>query len=166
MNKNELIEAIQQTIVPNGKKGITAESLANLLMEMVNATPEGGSGGSGQIVFYAGMPTGETHEALEMPIFEPTPEQKAHNVEMFNTVKSLPYMPTVSVDLSEYYATIMGADVGIDVTGLRANATTFLAMYIPKELAQLEGLGQEAISISGILECFIFADGTLTLGGF
>ena len=45
MTKNELIEAINATIVPNGQKAITAESLANLLMEMVNATPEGGNGG-------------------------------------------------------------------------------------------------------------------------
>ena len=44
MTKNEIIEAINATIVTNGQKGITAESLANILLEMVNATPEGGSG--------------------------------------------------------------------------------------------------------------------------
>ena len=46
MTKAEIIEAINATIAPNGVKGITAESLANILTEMVNATPEGG-GGSG-----------------------------------------------------------------------------------------------------------------------
>ena len=59
MNKTELIDAIQQVITPNGKKAISAESLANLLIEMVNATPEGGNGGSGQVVFYMGMPNEE-----------------------------------------------------------------------------------------------------------
>lgn len=42
MTKKEIIEAINATIVPNNVKGITAESLANILIEMVNA--EGGSG--------------------------------------------------------------------------------------------------------------------------
>lgn len=46
MTKNEIVEAINATIAPNNVKGITAESLANILTEMVNATPEGG-GGSG-----------------------------------------------------------------------------------------------------------------------
>lgn len=42
MTKKEIIEAINATIIPNNVKGITAESLANILIEMVNA--EGGSG--------------------------------------------------------------------------------------------------------------------------
>lgn len=45
MTKQEIINAINATIVANGQKGITAESLKNILNEMVNATPEGGSGG-------------------------------------------------------------------------------------------------------------------------
>lgn len=47
MSKQEILDAINATIVPNGQKGITAESLANILTEMVNAAGEGGSGGSG-----------------------------------------------------------------------------------------------------------------------
>ena len=38
MTKNEIIEAINATIAPNNQKGITAESLANILIEMVNAS--------------------------------------------------------------------------------------------------------------------------------
>lgn len=45
MTKQEMLDAINSTIVANGQKGITAESLNNILNEMVNATPEGGSGG-------------------------------------------------------------------------------------------------------------------------
>lgn len=56
MTKQEIIEAINSTIVANGQKGITAESLNNILNEMVNATPEGGSGegsGDGLLKVYA-----------------------------------------------------------------------------------------------------------------
>lgn len=45
MTKQEILEAINATIVTNGQKGITAESLANILTEMTNAAGEGGSGG-------------------------------------------------------------------------------------------------------------------------
>lgn len=44
MTKQEILDAINATIVANGQKGITAESLANILVEMVNAAGEGGSG--------------------------------------------------------------------------------------------------------------------------
>lgn len=46
MNKAELLTAIDATIATNGKKAISAQSLKNILNEMVNATPEGGSGQS------------------------------------------------------------------------------------------------------------------------
>lgn len=44
MNKQEIQTMIDSTIVPNKKKGITAESLRLVLKEMATATPEGGSG--------------------------------------------------------------------------------------------------------------------------
>lgn len=51
MSKSELKDAINSTIIPNGQKGITAESLNNILTEMVDAAGEGGSsGGDGGIV--------------------------------------------------------------------------------------------------------------------
>ena len=43
MNKQELQAMIDSTIVPNKKKGITAESLRLVLSEMANATPEANS---------------------------------------------------------------------------------------------------------------------------
>lgn len=46
MTKEELKEAIASTIVENGQKGITAQSLANLLSEIVDAAGEGGGGGT------------------------------------------------------------------------------------------------------------------------
>lgn len=47
MTKTEILDAINSTIITNGQKGITADSLRNILTEMTNAAGEGGSGGSG-----------------------------------------------------------------------------------------------------------------------
>lgn len=47
MTKQEILEAIDATIVPNDKKAITADSLANLLREMASATPENSGNGVG-----------------------------------------------------------------------------------------------------------------------
>lgn len=52
MNRQELQTMIDSTIVPNKKKGITAESLRLVLSEMANATPEGGSGNLDVINIY------------------------------------------------------------------------------------------------------------------
>lgn len=156
MNKSEIIEAIQQTIIPNAQKGITAESLANLLIEIVNATPEGDSG---QIVFYMGMPTGEVDEIWDAPIFEPNAEQKAHNVEMFNSIKSLPYIPVITIDMSEYYTQLVSEDSGKDISGLKYNAAGFSGMYVPKEVAEIGGYDKELIVLSSIQQYVILDDG-------
>ena len=44
MSKQEILEAINSTIVTNGQKGITAESLNLILNEMVESSGEGSSG--------------------------------------------------------------------------------------------------------------------------
>ena len=44
MSKQDILEAINSTIVANGQKGITAESLNLILNEMVESSGEGGSG--------------------------------------------------------------------------------------------------------------------------
>lgn len=50
MNKQEIQTMIDSTIVPNKKKGITAESLRLVLKEMATATPEGGGTGNANMV--------------------------------------------------------------------------------------------------------------------
>lgn len=50
MTKQEILEAIDSTIVANDKKAITAESLANILREIATATPEGGGNSGGEEV--------------------------------------------------------------------------------------------------------------------
>lgn len=53
----EVIDAINATIAPNNVKGITADSLRNLLLLM--AENSGGSGGSGEGALRVMMPMGE-----------------------------------------------------------------------------------------------------------
>lgn len=78
MNREELHTLIAQTVRPNNKKQINAESLANLFSEMVDATPEGGGG-----LKYSEERTlyGLNEEVL-------TDEQKAYNAETYSKMWS------------------------------------------------------------------------------
>ena len=158
MNKTELIDAIQQVITPNGQKGITAESLANLLIEMVNATPEGGSGGSGQVVFYAGTP----NEDLGKIVL--TPEQQAHNAEMVKVVKNSPIALGSSVDVTE----LMIADMeegyaDVDFTGLKYNFYCSNTMYMPAHIAELEAFPCAGVMAISEIPFFVAEDGSVTV---
>lgn len=141
MNKNELIEAINATIIPNGQKGITAESLANLLIEMVNATPEGGSSSSsGQVVFYLGLPNDDFTECTL------TPEEMAHNAEMFKVVKESTIALTASVDMTRHMTELATTD-GFDIAGTKFNFNANSCMYATEEYSQIIGLSSELIFI-------------------
>lgn len=49
MTKEELKNAISETIYSNGKKGISGDSLANLLIDIVDAAGEGGGNSGGDV---------------------------------------------------------------------------------------------------------------------
>lgn len=90
MNKQEILDAINATIAPNGVKGITAESLANILTEIVNAMGEG-SGAGGEYIDMTLLEP-DNPESMEL-----TAEAKEHNAELYakvvdaiNNVKALP----------------------------------------------------------------------------
>lgn len=106
MTKEEIIEAINSTIIANGQKGITAESLSNLLIDMVSATPEI-AGDSGGMLFYVGMPNEDYSE------FDLTEEEREHNVNMYNTFIESPCAP-ISLDMTREYMGMMGVDVSMD----------------------------------------------------
>lgn len=158
MNKTELIDAIQQVIVANDKKAITAESLANLLIEMVNATPEGGSGGSGQIVFYAGTP----NEGMTVCVL--TPEQKAHNAEMVQVIKDSPIALQASVDVTSLMLASMDEEYAdVDLTGVKYNFFCTNTMYLPAHIANLEGFPSAGVMTLGESPAFIAEDGSVTI---
>lgn len=82
MTKTEILEAINATIISNDKQGITADSLNNILTEIVNAMSEG-SGGSG---YYIDM-TLANPDAVESP--ELTPAAMEHNAQLYTTLMSV-----------------------------------------------------------------------------
>lgn len=147
MTKNEIIEAINATIVTNGQKGITAESLANILLEMVNATPEGS--GAGMPYVYMGSMNMETGELSQ------TAEQKAHNAEVFQLVKASEVIPPINIDASEYYEAVVG------VTTQASTVTLAVVFAIP---GMIPGVEEEVLALSNIDGNFIlYADGTITV---
>lgn len=76
MAKEDVKQAISETIVSNGKKGITAQSLSNVLNLMVD---EGGSGGAGvmKVSIMGLLATGVLSSS-----------EKEHNQKIFETVKN------------------------------------------------------------------------------
>ena len=153
MNKTELIEAIQQVIIPNNQKAITAESLANLLIEMVNATPEGGSGGSGQVVFYAGTPNENMTE------FTLTPEQKAHNAEIVQVIKNSSIALCASFDVTECMRLITEEE--LDFTDAKSNILCTQTTYMPANIAESQGLSGACVVPSGDFPAFVTEDGSI-----
>lgn len=152
--KEQLIEAIKATITPNNVKAITAESLANLLIEMVEAMGEGGTG-AGHVSFYIGVPNVETME------FVLTPEQKAHNAEMVKIVKESPVSITASTDIVE----LLKVDApNTDFSGTKYNITADTVMYVNAEAAGNFGLPHEGVAFASEGSIFLFApDGSVTI---
>lgn len=99
MTKAEILEAINATIAPNGIKGITAESLANILTEIVNATPEGGSGGAGGEYLDMTLANPDDPTSTEL-----TAEAMAHNAALYTSICEIlnngGVLPPVSVNAS------------------------------------------------------------------
>ena len=86
MNKQDVIDAINNVIVTNNQKGITAESLARVLLDMLEVTPE--SSGSEFYTLAIGDLFGET------PLTE---EQKAHNAELYRKMTEVDFTSIESV---------------------------------------------------------------------
>ena len=146
MNKQEILEAIGSTIVANGQKGITAESLANILVEMANAS----GGGGGGVTVYVGMVDAETG-AVTL-----TDEQKALNAEAFRQIKEGNRL--VIVDMSELMSAQYGAQVG-------ASAVAMGAVHFPPETATLLGMSDEFVAFSSEIvgDVNLLADGTIEI---
>lgn len=87
MTKAEVIEAINATIRPNGVKGITAESLANILTEIVNSSAEAGSGSGsssgGGGGYYIDLTLANPDDAESMEL---TADAMAHNASVYNAL--------------------------------------------------------------------------------
>ena len=85
MTKTEILEAINATIIPNDKQGITADSLNNILTEIVNAMSEG-SGGNGGSGYYIDMTLANPDDPESMEL---TPAAMEHNAQLYTTLMSV-----------------------------------------------------------------------------
>lgn len=147
MTKEEIIAAIAETVAPNNIKGITAESLANILTEIVNASGESG-GGSGSLMVYIGQLD------LETGAMSQTAEQKAHNADVFKAVKSAEAMPAILAEISEMYSGLTGAIV-------KASAISLMNLYVSEDLCGIpDGAVILATQMIGT-EVALTSDGTV-----
>lgn len=153
---NELREMIEQNIVPNGTKGITGQGLKNTLLEMADAIGKGGGGssaGGAGVVFYVGSVNLETFEATQ------TPEQKAHNAEMFQIFANSPMGIPVSINLNAAYEEQFGVSEGVTYIVTMTNV-----MYAREDVANAMGVPSAMIEASNAdFHTLISPDGTLVL---
>lgn len=85
MTKTEILEAINATIIPNDKQGITADSLNNILTEIVNAMSEG-SGSSGGSGYYIDMTLVNPDDQASIDL---TADAMVHNAQLYATLMSV-----------------------------------------------------------------------------
>lgn len=136
MDKEQILEMIDGTFIPNNVKGITAQGVKNVLKEMVNFTPESSGGGSGAIIFCCGMPTLNDEGVPES--FELTPEQQEQNVASYQAFKNATGPVVTGVDMSEFYSIMLGFyDMGITLK-MSAIVTAPLT-YLSPEAAEIMG---------------------------
>ena len=115
MTKQELINAINATIVANGQKGITAESLNNILTEIVNATPEGGSGGASPIYLVKASNVVISDDGTSVTMSS-TEEDMAHNATLYAECVALLEQGKavdIRIDISALFNAVMGISVFI-----------------------------------------------------
>lgn len=113
MSKADVKQAISETMVSNGKRAITAPSMANLLNMMVDEA----GGGGGVLVLRLGSVVGD------MPIL--STEDKEHNMQIFQALKEAVLKKEQSVPA-----------LAIDYGELIKQAIPELAMYI-EELSMI-----------------------------
>ena len=103
MAKQDVIDAINATIVPNGSKAINADSLRNLLIMMTENAGEGGSGGgSGDGALRVIVPDLTTVGGMFVDIGEFSPTS-------FEEVKASAEAEMPGLDWSEYDAAVNAA---------------------------------------------------------
>lgn len=165
MSKVDVHNAIDETVVSNGKRAITAPSMANLLHLMVD---EGGSGSGGLNIIKLGTLTNTTGDMLA-PIL--TSEEKAHNKAIFDLVKETTENGEPSPILAFDYLAFMAAIVpeyGILFAGssilMFPMACGYLTGYILQELGSL-GFSEAimATAVMAELTILVAPDGSILL---
>lgn len=166
MSKDTVHQCIDENIVSNGKRGITAQSLANTLHLLAD---EGGGAGTMMVKMGTLVPGGG-----DMVTTILTAEERAHNVEIFNAVKEAAAngeaMPVITFDIlallasAEPEASIMLAGSSYQMYPLVVGYVTGAIMgEVVGELGYSEIV--MTASLLGEMQIMIAPDGTVLLGG-
>lgn len=166
MSKDTVHQCIDENIVSNGKRGITAQSLANTLHLLAD---EGGGAGS-MMVKVGTLVPGEGDMATTIL----TAEERAHNVEIFNAVKEAAAngeaMPMITFDILALLASVQ-PEIAVIMAGCSFHMFPMVAGYMTGPLMS-EAAGElgyseivMAISLLTQMQIMIAPDGTILLSG-
>lgn len=151
MSKEELIEAINGTLISNEEKAITADALRNLLTDIVENS---GSGGGGGMTFQISMGISEAGEEVFV-----TPEQIAHNKEQIDILKQLhdegKPIPPIAMEITGTMEGITTSQIMMYITNIMWDIT---GTEVPEGMP--EGL---IFPVVLIMETAINGDGTLII---
>lgn len=166
MSKDTVHQCIDENIVSNGKRGITAQSLANTLHLLAD---EGGGAGS-MMVKVGTLVPGEG----DMVTTILTAEERAHNVEIFNAAKEAAAngeaIPMITFDILALLASAE-PEASIMLAGSSVQMIPMLVGYMTGPLMG-EAAGElgyseivMAISLLTQMQIMIAPDGTILLSG-
>lgn len=166
MSKDIAHQCIDENIVPNGKKGITAQSLANTLHLMVDE-----DGGAGTMMIKIGTLVQGEGDILTTIL---TAEERAHNVEIFNAVKEATAngeaMPVITFDILSLYASVE-PEVAVILAGCSYQMSSMVTGYITgpimAEVVGELGYSEIVMTVSMLtqMQIMIAPDGTILLIG-
>lgn len=164
MSKDTVHQCIDENIVSNGKRGITAQSLANTLHLLAD---EGGGAGTMMVKMGTLVP-GEGFITTVL-----TAEERAHNVEIFNAVKEAAAngeaMPMITFDILALYASVV-PEIAVMLAGCSYQIYPLVTGYMTGPImSEVVGeLGYSEIvmiaSLLGEMSIVIAPDGTIILG--
>lgn len=166
MSKDTVHQCIDENIVSNGKRGITAQSLANTLHLIAD---EGG--GAGTMMIKIGTVVQGEGDLIKTVL---TAEERAHNVEIFNAVKEAAAngeaMPVITFDILALYASL-APEIAAMLAGSSFHIYSIVAGYMSGPIMG-EAVGElgysEIVMIMNTLvelQIMIAPDGTVLLGG-
>lgn len=166
MSKETVHQCIDENIVSNGKRGITAQSLANTLHLIAD---EGGGAGTMMVKIGTLVP-GEGGIITTVL----TAEERAHNVEIFNAVKEAAAngeaMPVITFDILALLASIT-PEIAVIMAGCSFHMFPMVAGYMTGplmgEVAGELGYSEIVMAISLLIQMqiMIAPDGTILLSG-
>lgn len=166
MSKDTVHQCIDENIVSNGKRGITAQSLANTLHLLAD---EGGGAGAMMVTVGTVVP-GEGYIVTTVL----TSEERAHNVEIFNAIKEAAAngeaMPVITLDILALVKSL-DPEIALLTAGCSYQVFSMVTGYmtgpIMAEVMSELGYSEIVMTLNPFVELqiMIAPDGTILLSG-